>query len=238
MNFVICDDMAPDRAHLLQMLRQYCLQNDITAQVEQFADAGELLAHFAPKKYQILFLDVYMPGLSGMEAAQRIREQDTECMLIFTTTSEEHALESYRVYAAGYLLKPYGQESLDETLDWCIQNLPPQTQLYEIISERERVQIVLGDIVFIEIYGRNALFHTTGQTYSVHRRLSEIGKELPGNFIRCHRSYIVNMQYIVRVENADFHLKTGQRVPIGSEMGAKVKQAFFDWAFQRTWEGR
>ena len=238
MNFAICDDIAADRETLLEMLRQYCAQRGIQAQISQFYSAGEFLRSFAPQKYHVIFLDIYMPGLSGIDAAKRIREQDAECMLVFTTTSEDHAMDSFSVYAAGYLLKPYGQARLEETLDWCVQNFSAQLQTYEFVSGRERKQIPLRDLVFVEIYGRDAVFHTVNQEYTVHRRLSEIDEELPEDFIRCHRSYIVNMNYIVKVESSDFLLKNGQKVPISPGMSANVKQSFFDWAYKRTWEVR
>ena len=120
MRFAICDDSAADRRALVSMLQQYCAGRHVQAEIQPFADGRALLDAFAPGKYQILFLDIYMPALTGMEAAKAIREKDTGCQLVFTTTSEDHALESYGVYAAGYLLKPYTQGQLDETVDWCL----------------------------------------------------------------------------------------------------------------------
>ena len=117
MRFAVCDDNAADRRQLLSMLQQYCGNHRVQAEIQPFADGRALLQAFAPGKFQILFLDIYMPALTGMEAAKAIREKDTGCQLVFTTTSEDHALESYGVYAAGYLLKPYTQGQLDETVD-------------------------------------------------------------------------------------------------------------------------
>ena len=165
MRFAICDDSAADRRQLASMLQQYCAHRHVQAEIQLFADGRALLQAFTPGKYQILFLDIYMPALTGMEAAKAIREKDTGCQLVFTTTSEDHALESYGVYAAGYLLKPYTQGQLDETVDWCLENISPLAQAIEIIFERERVQVLLGEIVYIEVFGREAIFHTTGRTY-------------------------------------------------------------------------
>ena len=237
MRIGICEDTAADCKILLNMLRKYCTQRGIPLETEQFSNAGSLLKTFTPGKYQIIFLDIYMPGITGMEAAQAIREQDTSCLLVFTTTSEDHALESYGVYAAGYLLKPYTQEQLTEALNWCLENLPPLSQTFEILFERERVSVPLGEIIYIEVFGREAIFHTPKRDFSSNRSLSEIEQALPQDFLRCHRSYIVNMHYIQRPEQNSFLLKGGSKVPISVEAGAKIRQRFFDWVFQRTWEG-
>ena len=236
MEFAVCDDGAVDRASLIAMIRRYCEQRKIPAGIAQFASAGELLQKFVPGKYHVVFLDIYMPGITGIEAARRLRERDTRCLLVFTTTSEDHVLDSYSVYAAGYLLKPYTEGQLKETLDWCIQSLSDQLQVYEFVSDRERRQVALGDIFFIEIYGRDAVLHTADKDYTFHRSLSEIEQELPEEFLRCHRSYLVNMRHIARALATDFLLKDGRLVPIGTGMGPSVRQRFFDWAFQQAWE--
>lgn len=238
MRFCICDDAAADRKRLLAMLHGYCAGRGVELQAEQFPNGDALLRAFSPGKYQLVFLDIYMPGLSGMEAAKAVREADPACMLVFTTTSEEHALESYGVYAAGYLVKPYGQAQLDEAMDWCMENLPPQAQTLELVSERERMQVPLGDILYIEVYGRASIFHTTGRTYTANRSLTALSGELPADFLRCHRSYIVNMNHIAKAAQNGFVLKDRSLVPISMENGAKIKQQFYDWMFKRTWEGR
>ena len=239
MRIGICDDREQDRSFLRQLLEEYCTQRGLECRVEQFSNGRALLKAFSPGKYQILFLDIYMPGYSGMQAAQEIREQDEHCFLAFTTTSEEHALESYGVYAAGYLLKPYSREQLYEVMDWCMEHMPPLSRALNVFSDRENVSLPLREIRYIEVFGREAVFHTAKQTVSsTSRSLSEVEKELPEDFLRCHRSYIVNMNEITRIEQNDFVLKSGEKIPIGAENAAKNKQSFFDWIFRHTWEGK
>ena len=134
-----------------EKLKEYCAQRGLECRVEQFSNGRALLKAFSPGKYQILFLDIYMPGYSGMQAAQEIREQDEHCFLAFTTTSEEHALESYGVYAAGYLLKPYSREQLYEVMDWCMEHMPPLSRALNVLSDRENVSLPLREIRYIEV---------------------------------------------------------------------------------------
>ena len=146
MRFAICDDQAVDRRRLQAMVQEYCLEHKLKIEVDLFPDGKQMLDCFTPGKYQVLFLDIYMPMMRGINVAKAIREQDTACQLVFVTVSADHALESYEVYAAGYLLKPYTKEDLTETLDWCLENISPMAQALEITFERERVQLILSDI--------------------------------------------------------------------------------------------
>ena len=140
------------------MVQEYCLEHKLKIEVDLFPDGKQMLDCFTPGKYQVLFLDIYMPMMRGINVAKAIREQDTACQLVFVTVSADHALESYEVYAAGYLLKPYTKEDLTETLDWCLENISPMAQALEITFERERVQLILSDIRYIEVYGREGRY--------------------------------------------------------------------------------
>ena len=236
MRFAICDDQAVDRRRLQAMVQEYCLEHKLKIEVDLFPDGKQMLDCFTPGKYQVLFLDIYMPMMRGINVAKAIREQDTACQLVFVTVSADHALESYEVYAAGYLLKPYTKEDLTETLDWCLENISPMAQALEITFERERVQLILSDIQYIEVYGREAVIHTKSRVYSTNRSLTELERELPGDFLRCHRSYIVNMNFVSNMSASDFLLQDGMKVPIGAALRTKVKQNFSDWMFQKVRE--
>ena len=237
MRFAICDDQPADRRLLAGMLEAYARKRELQICLQEFSQGEALLDSLEAGKFQFVFLDIYMPGASGMETARRIREIDTNCFVIFATTSEDHALESYGVYAAGYLLKPYTMPQLEEVMNWCMDNLPPQAQSITILLEREPVQLPLQDITYIESMGREAIFHLGEKTYSTNRRISELEAELPADFVRCHRSYIVNMNHIAKVTPEGFLLKGWHIIPVSADLGASAKQRFFDWMFERTWKG-
>lgn len=234
----ICDDIIAHRNQLRTMMSTYFTQRSLDVEIDLFANAQGLLNSFSPRKYQMLFLDIYMPGMTGMQAAQVIRAQDDACALVFSTTSEEHALESYGVYAAGYLVKPYTQAQLAEILDWCAQSMPQLSRTIDICHEWEKTTLPLGDIIYIEVYGRKSVFHTTCRDYTVNRSLSTLEQELSGDFLRCHRCYIVNMNHVLSLTQGGFALTGGLTVPISVEMATRVKQTFFDWMYKNAWEGR
>ena len=107
MNIAIIDDIASDAEQLKRIITSYFENRQIPTEIRYFSSAEALFDDYRPGNFQILFLDIYMDGITGMEAARRIRNQSDDCILVFVTTSSEFAVESYDVNAAYYLLKPF-----------------------------------------------------------------------------------------------------------------------------------
>lgn len=239
MRIGICDDLSGHRDHLVLLLDEYCAGKGLAAQIDEFESGEELLDAWTPGAYQILFLDVYMDGMSGVEAARRIREKDQACAIIFTTTSEEHAMAGYEVRASDYLVKPYGAEELAQAMDWCLEEQARDLRELDVVSGRAKLQVPLREILYAEVYGRVCVIHTAGEKISTNMSLTELEELVSGgDFLRCHRSYLVNMNGILRPEEGGFRMVNGDSVPVGADNAVKIRQTFFDWSFRRTWEGR
>ena len=117
MNIAIIDDISTDAEALKNITVSYFEKKQIRAEICHFFSAEEFFEDYQPGKFQILFLDIYMDGMTGMEAARRIRRQSDNCILVFVTTSGDFAVESYDVGASYYLLKPFQPEKLCSILD-------------------------------------------------------------------------------------------------------------------------
>lgn len=233
----ICDDLKIDRTSLALLLDEYLSSRQLPGMITQFQDAEALLHAFVPGKFHLLFLDIYMPGLSGMELAKQIHARDSDCNILFSTTSKDYAIESYAVRAAGYLVKPYSIDELGEALDWCFDQLKDRLQAIEIISNREKMAIPLQSILYLEVRGRSSILHTTSGVYATNVRLATLEESLGTGFLRSHRSYIINMHHIAMPLKDGFMLTDGSSVPISIDNVNTVKQQYFDWKFLRTWEG-
>ena len=112
LNLAICDDLPEEREALLALLEQAPIATNCT----QFGSSEELLEAFRPGKFDLLLMDIYMDGMTGVEAVQKIRETDEAIPIAFTTTSTEHTLESYRLSVLKYLEKPVRQKDLNDLL--------------------------------------------------------------------------------------------------------------------------
>lgn len=235
----VCDDLYSERLELARMVRTYFQRRGRQAAVVTYASGGELLSALRPGRYHIIFLDIFMNRLSGLETARRIRQQDMECCLIFATTSRDHGVDSYEFRASDYLLKPINQSDVDSALDWCVAALAERLRGIELCSERERVRVPLHEILYIEIHAHMALAYTERRCIPTRRSLDELEKEIASpDFLRCHRSFLVNMQHIVRLEDLEICLTNGSRVPIAQAGVSKVRQQFMEWSFIKAWESR
>lgn len=238
MNIAICDDLQSDSELLQKYIEMYCTNHSIDFEFFSFLSGEALLENFEKDKYEILFLDIYMGGKSGIETAHAIRDADSECLIIFTTTSLDHAIESFEVAAIHYLVKPLNYDHVEKALDRCNQLFTLADKYIQVMSQRIMVRVLLKELMFAEVYRNITVLHTVSGEVKTYMPLDELSLLLEGEeFLRCHRSYIVNMNFIVGMENCDFILKNEQKVPIPRQDKQQMKQQYTNHLFN-TVRGR
>ena len=124
MNIAIVDDIAAERALLRGRLERQLSRRNIQAKLLEYESGEAFLSACAKLQFAILFLDIYMDGVNGIETAKQFRKTDPRCLLIFTTTSTDHALEGFGVRAMHYLVKPYTEEAKRRFPIWSMRSLP------------------------------------------------------------------------------------------------------------------
>ena len=231
MRIAICEDLKSDSNQLKSYVERYLADYRIEALLSVF-ESGEAFLQNSPEQYDIVFLDIFMEGRNGIETARRLRSLGCDCMIIFTTTSLDHALESYEIGAAHYLVKPIDYKQVQTALDRC-KKLFSQAQRYiEVLSERLTVRVYFNDLIFAEVFGNATLLHTAQGKVKTYLPLDKVGEQLNSvQFLRCHRSYIVNMDYIQSTDASDFILEGGQRVPLPRKDKQLMKQRYADYLF-------
>ena len=238
MKIAVCDDTSAERLYLCGLIEKYFKEVSCPAELFVFESGDALLSNLDKLRangVKLAFLDIYMPGLNGVDLAKKIRETDKEMVIVFTTSSPDHGLDGYSVKALQYLLKPVDYEKLKDTLNDCMAIFADSLQFIEVIVDRVAVRIPLKDITFIEIHAHYGLIHTFNDTIKCRITLDEVEKQLDGkDFLRTHRSFIVNMRYIKSVEDNDFLLTTDEWVPIRKNDKLKIKQTYMDYIFAQT----
>ena len=171
MNIAIIDDISTDAEALKNIAVSYFEKKQIRAEICHFFSAEEFFEDYQPGKFQILFLDIYMDGMTGMEAARRIRRQSDSCILVFVTTSSDFAVESYDVGASYYLLKPFQPEKLCSILDSFQSRHLLASRYIEVVSDRVHIRVPLPVIVAVSLIWivyrkllKKASFWTTGRS--------------------------------------------------------------------------
>lgn len=193
----ICDDAAED----INLLKEALYSYDASLDIISYTDGQTLVDDFLESRHaiNILFLDIYMPGLDGIKTTETIRRVRKDIRIIFITSSREHYSQAYEVFAFNYILKPLERERLYRILDQALDELKREANRKISISYKSKVYSVdYRDILYIESNNKFILFHKTdGETIQCYGKLDAIEKDLPSElFIRCHQSFIVNAIHI------------------------------------------
>ncbi len=227
----ICDDNKEDIKVLSESLNLY----GNSFKIIQYADGESLIEDCLQHKiiFDILFLDIYMPGLNGIETARKIRSCMKEVKIIFLSSSKEHYPESYDVFAFNYLIKPLNPEKLNRVLDQALMSINPENR-QQIYFKYKGIncRIFCNDINYIESSDKIIIFHMADNTsLKCYDKLDEILKRLPESFfIRCHQSYAINVLHVD--EMAEQHFRIGQAlISISKKYQKSAKDKYFGYLF-------
>lgn len=230
---VICDDEIEDLQNLHDLVISCCQKNDIEAETILFSRGDECLQYLHENPAQLVLLDIYLKDVSGCEVARMLRGFDNKCAIAFVTNSREYALDGFEVGACHYLLKPVNKEQIEQT--FLRSNLITNRgkQYLTINNNHVSIKVDLSRIVYVEVYDKQSIIHLLdGRTIKTYQTLSELEKEIAnGNFLRPHRSYLVNMAYIHLAQATEFVLTTNERVPIRQAGRKEIKETYMEYLF-------
>ena len=211
----LCDDVELERHILKELLLVYLEETGEDVSVTEYETGEKLItdAEEGQLTADLLFLDIYMDGMNGMETARKLREMDWKGPIVFLTASPDFAIESYEVEASGYLLKPYDAEKIRE-LTARILKTDEKKRL--VVKSRRQYRYPYTDgIRYIDSDRHTVTIHLDDDTEIVSQeKLGDIEERIgEDRFLRCHQSYLVNMDYIRDVQE-DFILSDDTRIPI------------------------
>ena len=236
MRIAIVDDISEERTILLKRLRHQFEMRNIQADLLEYKNGEDFLAASTKQSFTAAFLDIYMDQLSGIETAKELRQSDTNCLLIFTTTSTDHALEGFQVRAMHYLVKPYTEEELSLLIDELLSRVPKPEKYIEVSVDGSNVQIPFREILYAEHFSHMIHIHTGSQKTLITRQsfgnFTAPLKSEPQFFI-CNRGVIVNLSHAVDFDGQSFSLNNGENIPVSRRLVKDARQAFMDFLFQR-----
>ncbi|MDO4564573.1 MAG: LytTR family DNA-binding domain-containing protein [Clostridia bacterium] len=213
LRIAIVEDTAGDAEHLSSLIFGY----EPDARIFRFESAETFLNSALLNRFDLVFMDIYLLGQNGIEAASKFRERGGDSTLVFTTTSPEHALEAFRVNAAQYLIKPVQASDIKMLLQKRRIELESERRNFMQISVKgTKIDIPLDKVFYIEVRNHNCFIHfadnvietgTTMRLEDFHLLISN------PNFYRCHRSFIVNFDHVASID-LDFTMENGDTVYI------------------------
>lgn len=227
MFIAVCDNNSLERKEVLTLINEYFLDKGLNYKIDEYIDSVNLVYEFQDGTNYDLVI-IYIQNQLGIEVAKDLRKMDYNGKIIFITDTPEFAVASYEVEATGYLLKPYTYEKLSTVLDRVIKDY--EVNVYRIRQRNKMVNITYKDIIYVESNNTKCILHSDdGSNYVIYKRLNEIEEELKDNrFLRCHQSYLVNMDFICKADK-QFEVSNGDTVNIRQRNLKSIKQRYFDY---------
>ena len=200
MRIAICDD----EVSMVQILEEKIKKLLPDAVIDKYLSGDELIA--SGSKPDILFLDIQMPGMDGMETAKMLRQDNEDMILIFVTAAEEYVFQAFDVGAFHYLVKPFSDEKLKEVVTKAVHNIKRSSRLEKdekyimVQTAGSHIKIFLRDIVYAEVYNRKVIIHTRSTDIEYYGKLQELSDMAGADFFRTHRAYLVHFKYVEKYD--------------------------------------
>lgn len=234
MKIAVCDDEIQFIDAVCPLLEQWAQKHNIKLTLCHFTDGDSLIAAHRNECMDLIFLDVIMPLISGIDTAKEIRHSDQGVPIIFLTSSKEFAIDSYDVKAFYYLIKPVVREKLFLVMDDFLKTLNVKKNTFTAHTTTGYYKIAIDDVEFLEAQNKQVLVHMAdGRIIEIREQFSTCENVfLPDNgFFRCHRSYIVNLNHVEQFTKSEIHTNQNATIPISRNSYMAFKGAYFNHMF-------
>ena len=238
-SIAVCDDELHELERADNLLKIYaCEHPQYEITVHSFSAPIELLAYVERKGgFDVLLIDVYLPGILGTDAARELRNMGDNCQLIFLTTSRDHAVDAFSLNAAHYLVKPYFEKEFSAALDKAAENLSKKDAAYITVKTTEGIRRVeLNKFVYSEADNHlQRIYMSDGRTIIVRKSSAELFELLDEEprFYKYGSTYIINMDYIAELSSRSVAFSTGAKIPILSRKYTDFKKRYMDYSCNR-----
>lgn len=232
MKIAICDDDPRDRATMLSLVTEYLHLHDYHIGIDEYT-SGEAFLASPIDQYQLAILDIFMGELNGIETARALMEAHPKLQIIFCSTSNAYAAESYDVSALRYFIKPIDRDKLFATLD---RFFYVHTSLRTLTYRQNRVDesIYITQILWVEADGHRSILHTRSGDIVTRTNITQIAQQLEGaDFVRPIRYALVSLAAVAQLPTDVLVLCDGSTVPVSRDRSAAVKQAFSDYKLRQ-----
>ena len=214
-SIAIVEDDDREASILKEYINKYGESNGKKFRIVRFENAFSLLDNYRPV-YDIIFMDIEMPHLNGMEAAKKLRQLDNVVTLIFVTNLAKYAVKGYEVDALDFMVKPIGYPNFMMKLKKALAKLSSNAEYNIVVSRREGiVRISSRKIIYIEVTGHKLTYHLPDEVVEAQGVLSDLENQLEiCDFMRCNSCYLINPQYISQVQGYTVTMKNGDELRI------------------------
>jgi len=229
LRIALCDDETLSLYTLQELVQSFCEERKLETEIDLFSCGEDFLA--STQEYDIVFMDIYLPGINGMETVARY-DGSSRRQVVFTTTSREHAVEAFGLDAAHYLIKPLTAVGVTEAMERCLARLGKNTQKGLVVKIGQgTVSVPMEKIVYIEVLNKLCTIHTAKSEFQTYTSLDALFEQLDDSFLRVQRSYVVNMAFVESFLFDRVILQGGTEIMLSRNNRAELKKQYQRFLF-------
>ena len=228
MKIAVCDDSREDRESLIRLLMEYEKSKGKEFEIAEY-DCGEALLENNAylQNCQIVFMDINMNHLSGLETAAAIKNLYPKILIVLVTAYMNYVLDGYKVRAIRFLVKDDLQISITECMDALVGEIEQDARIMEFSFVEGKIRLKINDIIYIETARHKNVFYTKEGSYNIYKKLDAIEEELRDfGFVRIHLSFLVNMRYVRKISSYVMTLTTGKEISVPKARYVEVKRQY------------
>jgi two-component system, LytTR family, response regulator len=229
LKIALCDDDISVTTLLSQMVKDYCEKYNLSSLTRSFKNGIELLADI--QNFDIIFLDIDMSGMNGIEAAQKIRKKDKNVKIVYVTNFADYQNSAFSVHVFSYILKPLTTEKIyremDELLEYLAPVKPVSSPTEEFITDVGLRQIEIADILYFEYYSRRVRIKTKTKFYQLQSNMTQIYQLMESyGFAMPHKSFVINLLYVEHIKGYEILMTDGVLIPLSQKRSKEVRTQY------------
>jgi DNA-binding LytR/AlgR family response regulator len=227
LRIAICDDTEEELILLSQMIKSWAKTRSLVINIDCYNSSESFKFAWSDHSFDLVFLDVQMENMSGIDLAQYIRKTDDNVLIVFETNYAQYSLQGYDVEAMHFLIKPLSSKKLIPVLEKAYRIWYAQHDKSLIVTnDGGQRKLPVNQIIYISMLSHTAEIHTMDETYEIRKTAAELAAHLPDYFMHCHRSYLVNLLKTDCVYKDSLRLSNGKNLPISRNRSKLIKDAY------------
>jgi DNA-binding LytR/AlgR family response regulator len=225
----IVEDEKPQRLLIKTYIDRFSSETGYTTQYSFFEDGADITAGYK-NNFDILLMDIQMPQMDGIKAAEIIRRRDKNVIIIFITNLAQYAIEGYSVNAMNFLVKPIEYGFFADKLQRAVERVEKQwPRFIQIKTDHGLIWLQDTEILYVEMNNRRLLIVTRDTEYKCRSSVQDIERALNSkNFFRCHIGFLINLRYLKQIEQ-NFVTIAGHRLPVSRHRKKELLDAFTNY---------
>lgn len=226
MQIYVCDDEPQILNRISSKISSY-MPDDV---VVSFSSGGELMEAMKKEPCDILFLDIDMPGINGMEAAHRISDMGQKPLLIFVTSHDELVYESLQYHPFGFIRKSFFAQEIEKVLEDCRRELDSGKKHFQFQLSGRKIILLLADILYFEADGNYLKIRTRTGQYRFRSTVTAVENALAGSgFVRVHKGFLVNLSAVGMIRREELKLVNDETIPLGKSYADAAKKRLLQY---------